>query len=105
VIPAVLFLLVSGTVFTLAVLHPAKPEEQAAAPAGSPAERGQQVFEDNCASCHETGVGPELNGAAISVEDARAQIVNGGSGMPANIVQGQELEDVLAYLQTILAPS
>ncbi len=61
------------------------------------------MFEDNCASCHETGVGPQLEGAGVSIEAARTQIENGGGGMPANIVQGQDLEDVLAYLETILA--
>jgi mono/diheme cytochrome c family protein len=104
VIPAILFLLVSGTVFALAELHPAKADETPSAPSAraGPAQRGQQVFEDNCASCHETGVGPELAGSGISVEAAREQIVNGGGGMPANLVQGEDLEDVLAYLETIL---
>jgi cytochrome c551 len=105
VIPAILFGLVSGSVFVLAELHPAKAEQPArtapSAQAG-PVQRGQQVYEDNCASCHETGVGPELAGAGISIDAARAQIENGGGGMPANIVQGQDLDDVLAYLQTIL---
>jgi hypothetical protein len=30
------------------------------------------------------------------------QIQTGGGVMPANLVQGQDLEDVLAYLETIL---
>jgi cytochrome c551 len=105
VIPAVLLLLVSGTVFVLAELHPAKADEPArTAPSAGrgPVQRGQQVFADNCASCHETGVGPELNGSGISIAAAREQIVNGGGGMPANLVQGQDLDDVLAYLETIL---
>jgi cytochrome c551 len=105
VIPAVLLVLVSGTVFVLAELHPAKAEEpKRTAPSAQagPVQRGQQVYEDNCASCHESGVGPELSGLGISIEAARAQIENGGGGMPANLVQGQELEDVLAYLETIL---
>jgi cytochrome c551 len=103
VLPALLFVAVSGTVLTLALLHPAKPEAKTAtvSAAATPAERGQALFEQRCATCHETGVGPELDGASITIEAARAQIQNGGGGMPANLVHGQELEDVLAYLQTI----
>jgi cytochrome c551 len=103
-LPAILFVAVSGTVLTLALLHPAKPEVKSGSVSGAttPAARGQALFEDKCATCHETGVGPDLNGASVSIVDARTQIQNGGGGMPANLVQGQELEDVLAYLQTIL---
>ena len=103
-LPAILFVAVSGTVLTLALLHPAKPPETTATVSGggAAAQRGQAIFQDKCATCHETGVGPDLNGASISIDAARAQIENGGGGMPANLVQGQELEDVLAYLQTIL---
>lgn len=104
VLPAFLFVAVSGTVLALALLHPAKPEAKTAtvSAAASPAERGEALFEQRCATCHETGVGPELDGASISIDAARTQIQNGGGGMPADLVQGQELEDVLAYLQTIL---
>lgn len=104
VLPAILFVVVSGTVLTLALLHLAKPEAKAgtvSATAG-PAKRGQALFESKCATCHETGVGPDLDGASISIQAARTQIVNGGGGMPADLVQGQELRDVLAYLETIL---
>ena len=104
VVPAILFLVVSGSVLTLALLHPAKPEETTATVSGggAAAQRGRTIFQDKCATCHETGVGPDLNGASISIDAARTQIENGGGGMPANLVQGQELQDVLAYLQTIL---
>lgn len=104
VLPALLFVAVSGTVLALALLHPAKPEAKTETVSGaaSPAERGEALFEQRCATCHETGVGPELDGASISIDAARTQIQNGGGGMPADLVQGQELEDVLAYLQMIL---
>ncbi|HXV02579.1 MAG TPA: cytochrome c [Gaiellaceae bacterium] len=104
VLPVILFVAVSGTVLTLALLHPAKPEAKAGTVSGAatPAARGQALFEQKCTTCHETGVGPDLNGASISIDAARTQIQNGGGGMPANLVSGQELEDVLAYLQTIL---
>lgn len=110
VVPAILFAVVSGTVFTLAELHPAKPE---ASTATGPvqlgdAARGGAIFADTCAGCHgQRGrngtVGPTLAGSSISLAAARAQIENGGGAMPANLVQGRELADVLAYLKTILA--
>jgi mono/diheme cytochrome c family protein len=104
VLPAILFVLVSGTVLTLALLHPAKPEAKTPTvpDRAGPAQSGQALFQAKCATCHETGVGPDLNGASISIDAARSQIQNGGGGMPANLVQGQELVDVLAYLRTIL---
>jgi cytochrome c551 len=103
VVPAVLLVLVSGTVFALAQWHPAKSEQKPVA-AGGAAQRGQELFTQRCARCHETGVAPELPGSGVSVEAARRQIENGGGGMPADLVTGRELEDVLAYLETILPP-
>ena len=102
--PAVLFLLVSGTVFALAHWHPAKSEEKPVA-AGGAAQRGRQLFAERCARCHETGIAPELQGSGVSLEAARGQIENGGGGMPADLVTGQDLDDVLAYLETILPPT
>jgi cytochrome c551 len=109
VVPAILFAVVSGTVFTLAELHPAKPE---ASTSTTPvelgdADRGASIFADTCAGCHGEGgrngtLGPTLAGNPISLPAARAQIEKGGGAMPANLVQGQELADVLAYLKTIL---
>jgi mono/diheme cytochrome c family protein len=109
VVPAILFVLVSGTVFVLAQTHPAKDEGGAAAPAAAAegdAARGEQLFAENCASCHGEGgtgggVGPTLAGSGVSLDEARATIENGSGVMPADLVEGQELEDVLAYLRTI----
>lgn len=110
VLPAILFVVVSGTVFVLAQLHPAKEGAPSSAPptASGDAAHGQELFSENCASCHGEGgqgggVGPMLAGNPISIADAQSRIENGGGVMPANIVSGQDLADVLAYLQTILA--
>jgi cytochrome c551 len=111
VVPAILFVLVSGTVFVLAELHPAKEEASSSSappPASGDAGHGQELFAENCGSCHGEGgqgggVGPTLAGNPISIADARSRIENGGGVMPANLVSGQDLADVLAYLQTILA--
>jgi mono/diheme cytochrome c family protein len=112
VVPAILFVVVSGTVFVLAQLHPAKDESPAAASeptgTGGGAANGAQLFAENCASCHGErgaggGVGPTLAGSEISLDEARATIENGSGVMPADLVTGQDLEDVLAFLETIFA--
>jgi cytochrome c551 len=109
-VPLVLFVVVSGIVFTLAKLHLARPDVSAAA-AGAvktgDAYRGETFFIDKCSGCHGVGgkgggVGPTLAGAPITLAAAKAQIDNGGGTMPAGLVAGQEEEDVLAYLTTIL---
>jgi mono/diheme cytochrome c family protein len=103
VVPAILLVAVSAAVFTLAEWHPAKSDEPTIA-AGSAAQRGQQLFAQRCARCHTTGVAPELSGSPISLAAARTQIENGGGGMPADLVTGRDLEDLLGYLETILEP-
>lgn len=109
ILPAILFAVVSASVYILAELHPAK-DERPSAPvgelvAGDPAE-GERLFAENCAGCHGEGgtgggVGPTLAGSGVSTDLARSTIENGSGVMPAGLVQGQELEDVLAYLETI----
>jgi len=109
-VPLVLFVVVSATVFTLAKLHPARPDVPAAAPAAvttGDADRGETLFASQCAGCHGEGgegggIGPRLDGAAITLAAAKAQIDNGGGAMPAGLVSGQDEEDVLAYLATII---
>jgi len=107
------FLVVSGIVFTLAKLHPARP--------GVPKlsantkvvlgdfYRGQTVFSQKCAACHGPDgkggpIGPKLQGLALSLASAKAQIDSGGTTMPGKLVTGQPESDVLAFLATILAP-
>jgi len=108
VLPLVLFALVSGTAFTLAKLHLAKPEASAGGPAKlGDAKRGQVAFKETCGGCHgmnaQGGVGPRLTGARITVDAAKTQIDNGGGIMPAGLVSGSREDDVLAYLATIFA--
>jgi mono/diheme cytochrome c family protein len=108
-VPLVLFAVVSATVFTLAKLHLAKPEAPAAASSVQLGDqyRGETVFVSSCSSCHGMGgegggIGPRLKDAPITIAQAKARIDNGGGAMPAGLVSGQEEEDVLAYLATIL---
>ena len=109
VVPAILLVGVTAGVYLLAELHLAK-DEAASAPSGPPvagdAARGETLFAENCASCHGEGgagggVGPTLAGSGVARADAQATIEDGSGIMPADLVSGQELSDVLAYLETI----
>jgi cytochrome c551 len=107
VIPALLLVGVSGLAFGIAQEHPARADPPAAA-GTDPVSRGEALFAENCAACHgdagrNASLGPDLAGNPVSIDDARAQIETGGGGMPADLVEGQDLEDVLAYLETIRA--
>ena len=109
---AVVFLAVSGAVFALAKLHLARPGLPKVA-AGAKVQlgdfySGQTVFSQKCAACHGVdgkggSVGPRLEGLALSLAPAKAQIDAGGGAMPGRLVTGQPERDVLAFLATILA--
>jgi len=109
VAPALLLACVSLTVFGLANWHPAKVEAKAAAGEvvlGDP-KRGASLYRATCSGCHgvdaEGGVGPRLKGATLTIAQVKAQIDNGGGTMPAGLVAGEHEEDILAYIDTILA--
>ena len=79
------------------------PNETPEGGAGDP-EAGAEVFAENCAGCH--GVnglggsgGPSLAGVT-DLERIRAQVVNGGGGMPAfrGQLTQQQINDVSAYV-------
>jgi len=107
VLPLVLFVVVSAGVLTLAKLHPASPSTASGPVTLGDVAKGRAVYLQKCAPCHgnqaEGKVGPRLAGAKITVEQARAQIDNGGGIMPARRVGGRAEEDVLAYLDSIAA--
>ena len=108
-VPLVLFVAVSGTAFGLATWHPAKPGLPKIA-VGSiklgDQYRGETVFSTTCASCHgqngEGGIGPRLQGLAITIARVKAQIDAGGGAMPGGLVKGGDEADVLAYVATIV---
>jgi mono/diheme cytochrome c family protein len=109
-VPAILFVVVAGVVFGLAQWHPAKRGEESSTAITGPrdATRGEVLFAEKCATCHGErgeggGVGPRLTGSELTLSQARTRIINGGGVMPAGLVQGQDLEDVLAYLQLVFA--
>jgi len=110
VVPALLFAIFAGGAFALAKLHLAKPglpKTSGNVQLGD-SYRGETIFSTTCATCHGQGgkgggIGPTLAGASISLATAKAQIDAGGGSMPGGLVKGQQEQDVLAYLATILA--
>lgn len=85
--------------------------------AAGDATKGKEVF-DQCVVCHnadstDTKIGPGLkglfkhdklaNGKPVNEANVRAQIDEGGNGMPAykDILSDQEKNDVIAYLKSL----
>ena len=101
----------------------AKSEKVPAAPKGS-AEKGAQVFEEDCSICHyadrtDTKLGPGMKGLfknqllpashkPATEENVRAQITKGdphGKPMPmpafGDQLNSRQMDDLLAYLKTL----
>lgn len=76
------------------------------APAGDAA-AGEQVFAANCTGCHMNngqdagGVGPKLAGGGRAAALIETTVVNGRGIMPAGLVSGTDLENVVAYVLSI----
>ncbi len=85
--------------------------------AAGDAAKGKEVF-DQCSVCHNSDstdqkIGPGLkglfkrdklaSGKPVNEANVRAQINDGGNGMPAykDILSDQEKDDVIAYLKTL----
>ncbi len=64
----------------------------------------EKIYQNNCSSCHgnslEGGAGPALNeiGSKLDQSEIEGKIKNGGNGMPAGIIQGEDAENVAAWL-------
>lgn len=88
------------------------------APKGGDAEKGKALFVQQCVTCHnaastEKKLGPGLkglfkmaklnNGKKPTEENIRAQIDNGGNGMPPykDMLSDHEKDDLVAYLKTL----
>jgi mono/diheme cytochrome c family protein len=82
------------------------------------AAKGKDVFQQQCAVCHNTAsdqkkMGPGLkallrkdkmaNGKKPTEANVRAKIDEGGNGMPAykDMLDARQKDDVLAYLKTL----
>jgi mono/diheme cytochrome c family protein len=107
--PVLVFVYVSAMVFALAKAHPFSPSTPASSTAPvtlGDAYGGELVFQEACASCHGDGgsgggIGPALAGRGLDIAAVKAQIEGGSGAMPANLVDGQRLADVLAYIAQI----
>lgn len=64
----------------------------------------EEIFANSCASCHggdlTGGAGPDLTsvGSDHSAEDIQDIIINGQGSMPPGIIQGEEANEVAAWL-------
>jgi mono/diheme cytochrome c family protein len=85
---------------------------------GTPAARGQSIFRQQCAVCHDAAsktkkIGPGLkglfsggqltDGKPATEANIRARIDAGRAGMPpfADVLVTRERDDVIAYLKTL----
>lgn len=65
---------------------------------------GEEVYQTSCASCHGAdltgGAGPDLTqvGSNLSEDEIRDVIVNGRGSMPGGLVDGEDLDAVVAWL-------
>ncbi|MGE0028704.1 MAG: cytochrome c [Thermoleophilia bacterium] len=70
-------------------------------------EAGLVVFQQSCTGCHlgdgmeDGGVGPKLAGLGLDETTIKNQVVNGGGPMPAGLVSGVDLDNVVAYVLSI----
>ena len=67
---------------------------------------GKQVFAQNCTGCHtalgtQAGYGPKLAGKGLSKAAIRTAVRTGPALMPAGLVEGQDLADVVAYVSSL----
>lgn len=75
--------------------------------AGGDVEAGLTVFAATCTGCHlddgkaAGGVGPQLAGAGLTADAIDNQVVNGGATMPAGLVSGEDLDNVVAYVVSL----
>lgn len=86
--------------------------------AAGDAARGRAVYKRNCEICHHSAstakkIGPGLKGAykqktfadgrAVSDENMRAWIEDGGKDMPQfkNTLKPEQIRDLIAYLRTL----
>ncbi len=68
---------------------------------------GKTVFSATCTGCHMNdgldagGVGPKLAGLGLTADRVKTQVENGGATMPAGLVSGDDLDNVVAYVLSI----
>jgi mono/diheme cytochrome c family protein len=95
--------------FALAQAQIFAPSAPAGARAAGDVDRGEAVFERQCAGCHGDqgtgGAGPALVETGLDAAEVAAAVQQGRGIMPAGIVSGQEEADVVAYVVSISSPA
>ena len=43
----------------------------------------KKIYSNNCVSCHDSGIGPDLTSHNLKLSNIISQIKNGGYGMPS----------------------
>lgn len=81
-------------------------EETTGGEAAGDAEAGKAFFETSCQGCHanlgqEAAVGPKLAGGGRTEELIRTTVTNGRGAMPGGLAQGEDLENVIAFVLSI----
>lgn len=86
---------------------PAEPTDtEAEEPEGDVA-AGKTFFAATCTGCHMAdgteagGVGPKLAGLGLTTDFIRTMVVDGGTVMPAGLASGEDLDNVVAYVESI----
>ena len=117
---------ISAVFFLLAAAQQPKPQAAQGSPAAAPSAdavaAGKAVFEDKCSTCHSADTDEMLVGPGLknlfkwpphkmsdgtehkehTVEIIRQQITEGGGNMPPVAgVAGEDLDHLIAYLQTL----
>ena len=95
--------------FALAQATVFEPSASTGGQAAGDLSRGEAVFASECASCHGEGgtggVGPALFETGLDAAQVSAVVQQGRGVMPAGIVSGQDLSDVVAYVVSISSPA
>ena len=98
---------VVGT-FALAQAEVFKPSAPATGAVAGDVDRGEVIFARECAGCHgdegEGGAGPRLFETGLDAREISTAVQQGRGVMPAGLVTGQELTDVVVYVESISRP-
>lgn len=74
--------------------------------AAGDAAAGKTFFEGTCQGCHtaggtEAGAGPKLAGMGLTADAIKKQIQTPRGAMPPNLASGADLDNVIAYVESI----
>jgi len=107
--PILIGVAVAVATFALAQAQIFAPSAPAGGTATGDVDRGEVIFQRECAECHGDegagGVGSALFETGLDAAEVSDAVQQGRGVMPAGIVTGQEQADVVAYVVSISSPS